>query len=669
MKVSVVVPVYNPGDYLERCIASLLGQSLDPADYEAVFVDDGSTDGTGDRLDALAAAHENVRVVHIPNSGWPGKPRNIGIDTARGEYVQFVDQDDTLTPEALERLYDLGRRSDADIVIGKVISDFRGVPHMVFRETRERCTIRDAPLIHSLTPHKMFRRAFLDENGIRYPEGKRRLEDQLFVVRAYLAAKSVSILGDYVCYFYNKRDDGKNAGSTRIDPVGYFANLAEILDVVEAGTEPGELRDRLLRRFYKGEMLWRIGRIRRYSEEFRNSTYAEVRKLATTRFPRAVHDGLPAALRIRSQLVLDDRLDELMALASAYADVRAAGTLNGVHWSDGALLVNFCAGMTFRDDPLRLVRRAGRVYVGPEVTGPFVPEAARDATDDLPQIRVDLLVRERDSAVEFFLPGRFRTHTYAGGPASEEGEYVTLNVAGEATIDPRTALGGHPLEPGVWDVHARLEIAGWVRGCRLGAVRAKTVRDRIPPGVIGDRPVVAIPYFTKPYGNLSIDVAQHNKSLAGAVGVARQRAVASRSGTRTRIEIPLRLHTTPDTERVPAELVLSPHGGAPQVYLATVARTADQESVLSATADALAPGRYELATRIASGDESSLGLGLVVRRHGAPRIHPLLPRRPAPPPLRTTLHRLTRRGRRVARRIPGLRKAVRAVRNLRRSGS
>ncbi|HEX6445526.1 MAG TPA: glycosyltransferase family 2 protein [Streptosporangiales bacterium] len=665
MKVSVVVPVYNPGGYLDRCVESLLGQSLDPSEYEAVFVDDGSTDGTGDRLDALAAAHGNVRVVHIPNSGWPGKPRNIGIDTARGEYVQFVDQDDTLTPEALERLYDLGRRGDAEIVIGKVISDFRGVPHMVFRETREHCTIRDAPLIHSLTPHKMFRRAFLDEHGIRYPEGKRRLEDQLFVVRAYLAAKNVSILGDYVCYFYNKRDDGKNAGSRRIDPVGYFANLAEILDVVEAGTEPGELRDRLLRRFYKGEMLWRIGRIRRYSEEFRNSTYTEVRKLATTRFPPAVHDGLPAALRVRSQLVLDDRLDELMSLASAYADVRAAGTLKGARWSDGELLVSFCVGMTYRDEPLRLIRRDGRVYLDPAVTGPAVPEAARDATDDLAEVRVDLLVRERDSAVEFFLPGRFRTQTYAGGPASEEGEYVTLNIAGETTIDPRTALGGHPLEPGVWDVHARLEIAGWVRGCRLGAVRARTVSDRIPAGVVGERPVVAIPYFTKPYGNLSVDVAQHAKALAGAVGVARQRARASRSGARTQIEVPLRLHTTPDTPPATAELVLSPPGGAPLAVPATVTRTADQESVLSAGADALAPGHYELAARIASGGEAALGLVLVVRRHAAPRIRPLLPRHPTTP-VRPALQRLTTRGRRVAKRIPGLRRAVRAIRRLRR---
>jgi glycosyltransferase involved in cell wall biosynthesis len=102
--VSVIVPVYNPGDHIDDCIRTLLDQTL-PADrYEVIFVDDGSTDETPARLDEVAAEHENVRVEHIPNSGWPGKPRNVGIDMARGDYVYFVDNDDWLERDALERL-------------------------------------------------------------------------------------------------------------------------------------------------------------------------------------------------------------------------------------------------------------------------------------------------------------------------------------------------------------------------------------------------------------------------------------------------------------------------------------------------------------------------------------------------------------------------------------
>src|SRR4051812_43396765 len=77
MKVSAIVPVYNPGSDIDDCIRSLLDQSLRGDEYEVIFVDDGSTDETPARLDELAAQHENVRVEHIPNSGWPGKPRNV----------------------------------------------------------------------------------------------------------------------------------------------------------------------------------------------------------------------------------------------------------------------------------------------------------------------------------------------------------------------------------------------------------------------------------------------------------------------------------------------------------------------------------------------------------------------------------------------------------------
>jgi glycosyltransferase involved in cell wall biosynthesis len=100
-KVSVVVPVFEPGPLIEPLIASLLVQTMPAGERELVFVDDGSRDGTAERLDTLAAEHLGVRVLHIPNSGWAGRPRNVGLDAARGEFVFFADHDDWLDPEAL----------------------------------------------------------------------------------------------------------------------------------------------------------------------------------------------------------------------------------------------------------------------------------------------------------------------------------------------------------------------------------------------------------------------------------------------------------------------------------------------------------------------------------------------------------------------------------------
>src|SRR3954463_1714486 len=158
VKVSVVIPVYNPGSHIDDCVTSLLEQSLPTDEYEAIFVDDGSTDETPARLDALAAEQPHVRVFHIPNSGWPGKPRNIGIDNARGEFVYFVDNDDWLGPEALERLYAAARRDDADVVMGRVVGHGKQVPRTVFARDRHAIAFDSPYLLRLLTPHKLFRR-------------------------------------------------------------------------------------------------------------------------------------------------------------------------------------------------------------------------------------------------------------------------------------------------------------------------------------------------------------------------------------------------------------------------------------------------------------------------------------------------------------------------------
>ena len=111
--------------------------SRSPADeYEVIFVDDGSTDATPARLDALAAEHAHVRVEHIPNSGWPGRPRNVGIELSRGEFVYFVDNDDWIGREALERMHAMAVRDEADIVIGKVVGHGKSVPRNLFRRNR-----------------------------------------------------------------------------------------------------------------------------------------------------------------------------------------------------------------------------------------------------------------------------------------------------------------------------------------------------------------------------------------------------------------------------------------------------------------------------------------------------------------------------------------------------
>lgn len=100
-KFSIIIPVYNVAAYLRECLDSVLGQSF--ADWEVICVDDGSTDGSGAILDEYAARDERFRIIHQPNAG-VSAARNAGLETARGEWLWFVDADDAVHPDALEWL-------------------------------------------------------------------------------------------------------------------------------------------------------------------------------------------------------------------------------------------------------------------------------------------------------------------------------------------------------------------------------------------------------------------------------------------------------------------------------------------------------------------------------------------------------------------------------------
>lgn len=98
-KVSIIIPVYNSKEFLERCILSLQSQTFN--DWEAICIDDGSLDGSGEILDRFALEDSRIRVVHKTNEG-VSAARNYGIQKAEGEYVIFVDSDDFLHPQTLE---------------------------------------------------------------------------------------------------------------------------------------------------------------------------------------------------------------------------------------------------------------------------------------------------------------------------------------------------------------------------------------------------------------------------------------------------------------------------------------------------------------------------------------------------------------------------------------
>jgi glycosyltransferase involved in cell wall biosynthesis len=337
LKVSVVVPVYNPGSHLHRCLDSLIGQTLPPVDYEVIFVDDGSTDGTGARLDEAAMRHSQLRVLHQPNSGWPGQPRNRGLDAARGEYVFFCDDDDWLAADALEVLHRFAIDNGSDIVLGKMGGVGRRVPRVLFTRTRPAATLQDTPLMDSLTVHKLFRRAFLVETGIRFAEGRRRLEDHLFMAQAYLEAGTISVYAGHTCYFHVRQPT--NASAQQPHWPSYFADLEEAVEAVERRTEPGPFRDRLLSRWLRVEMVDRLsGRAleKRSPYEVAN-LFQAAHEVARRHFGDGVVARLSAADRPLGRAILAGDLPVVWERAAQLACWRVEARILQIGWYDGSL--------------------------------------------------------------------------------------------------------------------------------------------------------------------------------------------------------------------------------------------------------------------------------------------------------------------------------------------
>lgn len=125
---SVIVPVYNVLPYLERCVHSVIQQTYPR--LEIILVDDGSTDGSGELCDSLAAADGRIQVIHQQNGG-VAVARNTGIGASTGEYIMLVDSDDYLIPRACEELLGVALETGADMVAFEAVSQLQPASQQV----------------------------------------------------------------------------------------------------------------------------------------------------------------------------------------------------------------------------------------------------------------------------------------------------------------------------------------------------------------------------------------------------------------------------------------------------------------------------------------------------------------------------------------------------------
>lgn len=189
--VSVVIPAYNAGQYIEAAIASATAQSL--PNIEIIVVDDRSIDDTRERVALMASADPRISLLALPRNGGPSAARNAGITAARGEWIALLDADDLYAPERLATLLDLARAQNADMVADNLLlveeADRSTTPMMPggflpeprridLAEFIERNISKpDAPRTNFGFLKPIIRRAFLADHDIRYDEKVRFAED------------------------------------------------------------------------------------------------------------------------------------------------------------------------------------------------------------------------------------------------------------------------------------------------------------------------------------------------------------------------------------------------------------------------------------------------------------------------------------------------------------
>jgi len=204
--ITIIVPVYNVADYLERCIYSIINQTY--KNLEIILVDDGSTDDSGLMCDDFASKDKRIKVIHKENGGL-SDARNVAIDIATGDYITFVDSDDYIELDMVEFLYESIINNDADISTCLYQNFYDGEDVLEYSDNTEFVCSCDEALEKLLYQNdcttsawgKLYKTYLFD--GIRYPKGK--ICEDLDTTYLLFAKTSKVVINTVKKYYYLQR--------------------------------------------------------------------------------------------------------------------------------------------------------------------------------------------------------------------------------------------------------------------------------------------------------------------------------------------------------------------------------------------------------------------------------------------------------------------------------
>lgn len=204
-KISVIIPVYNGGKYLKRCLDSLVKQSF--SNWQAICVDDGSVDDTGKILDGFADKDKRFVIIHKKNAG-VSAARNDGINKATGEYIHFMDADDTIDADYYEQM--LKCANGMDIVCSGFVSNNKKFSNLCYKKLHLVKTLFGKffwtqALLQSFVWRYLFKTDFIRKNKLNFDTSLISQEDAVFVLNSLKACEQIVIVPNtYYHYLFNE---------------------------------------------------------------------------------------------------------------------------------------------------------------------------------------------------------------------------------------------------------------------------------------------------------------------------------------------------------------------------------------------------------------------------------------------------------------------------------
>lgn len=274
LKVSIIIPVYNVKKYINKCMDSLVAQSL--KEIEIIAVDDGSTDGTATILDEYANKYSSIVKVFHKENGGQASARNFALKYAKGKYLGFVDSDDWVDEDMYEKMFDLAEAEHSDIVICDMIDHYpdKDIYHKsstfdsVFKTTPSAC-------------NKLFRSGMIGED--RFPEGL-WYEDFEFTTKQLMKTQKISTIhsGFYHCFCRDVSTMNNNNSEKNLDILKVLDHLKSF--VVENNFQ-NQYNDVIEYLILEHILITSINRVARQKNEKKKTVIKQMRKYCLSSYP------------------------------------------------------------------------------------------------------------------------------------------------------------------------------------------------------------------------------------------------------------------------------------------------------------------------------------------------------------------------------------------------